>query len=166
MPPPAVEEPPAPLPPPPPEVDEATTADGAAAPPSRILAGNAIGAMDAADDDGVGWLDADDVQAAVATGELAFDGRRCADDAMPRAVRVRVRHGGLRDAERAAAARPAIGRRRRPRDRADEALGPAVRRLLPPRGRRKQIVLLAVRLDAAPEGWPSASTRRARGAST
>ena len=30
--------------------------------------------MDAADDDGVGWLDADDVQAAVATGELAFDG--------------------------------------------------------------------------------------------
>lgn len=36
-----------------------------------------------ADDDGVGWLDADDVQAAVATGELAFDGRRCADDAMP-----------------------------------------------------------------------------------
>ena len=39
--------------------------------------------MDAADDDGVGWLDADDVQAAVATGELAFDGRRCADDAMP-----------------------------------------------------------------------------------
>ena len=82
-PPPAVEEPPAPLPPPPPEVDEATTADSAAAPPSRILAGNAIGAMDAADDDGVGWLDADDVQAAVATGELAFDGRRCADDAMP-----------------------------------------------------------------------------------
>ena len=83
VPPPAVEEPPAPLPPPPPEVDEATTADSAAAPPSRILAGNAIGAMDAADDDGVGWLDADDVQAAVATGELAFDGRRCADDAMP-----------------------------------------------------------------------------------
>ena len=83
VPPPAVEEPPAPLPPPPPEIDEATTADGAAAPPSRILAGNAIGAMDAADDDGVGWLDADDVQAAVATGELAFDGRRCADDAMP-----------------------------------------------------------------------------------
>ena len=30
--------------------------------------------MDAADDDGVGWLDADDVQAAVATGELSFDG--------------------------------------------------------------------------------------------
>ena len=74
VPPPAVEEPPAPLPPPPPEIDEAITADGAAAPPSRILAGNAIGAMDAADDDGVGWLDADDVQAAVATGELAFDG--------------------------------------------------------------------------------------------
>ena len=84
VPPPAVEEPPTPLPPPPPEVDEvAAAADGAAAPPSRILAGNAIGAMDAADDDGVGWLDADDVQAAVATGELAFDGRRCADDAMP-----------------------------------------------------------------------------------
>lgn len=82
MPPLAVEEPSAPLPPPPPEVDEAAAADGAAA-PSRILAGNAIGAMDAADDDGVGWLDGDDVQAAVATGELAFDGRRCADDAMP-----------------------------------------------------------------------------------
>ncbi|KAH8072109.1 hypothetical protein JL721_4020 [Aureococcus anophagefferens] len=46
--------------------------------PSRILgsatASGQSSAMDAADDDGVGWLDASHVATAVATGELPFDG--------------------------------------------------------------------------------------------